>query len=467
MAGVNAEAPAVPAARADPTPVTFRRWAEHFRNMAMPIAQRNPPGMIRGVGDHATNNAGIFGTSVFTTGMITRNLNVYPFGEGRRVNLYAIELAYAISTAVLSTHNKLTEGDRISMTIGEISAVALPESMYADTASAQTKFVKAVKVLMRTPRLLQKYYRPTSDLYATALQAPLTEAEIAAGQEPLRYRSALHGMGLPEAFPWPDHTGTADTDPLALAPDTAMVCLMWFTRVAAAREATTIPTTVQVSYYIAYSKMGNATEAWLARTYEGLDREGLEFERLLPADLSNIFNYYGKCLVGLSVGALFDYWSQDLPEHLMRMKLVLAQSAGSGLTPYLLVVKAMQTFPDFPWMRVRRLFLSEFAVFEMALENIGGNMYYAFEHNMTTFAGTKYRNVSWVARHVLMEFGGESTLRNLRGFGTTCKSIDVVRALCDEYRARLLPTDAEAPATPEEQAKMDSITEALGRITIT
>lgn len=452
--------------RDDRVPAAFQRWAEHFSNMLTPIPQASPPGLLRGIADHATNNAAIFGTSVFTTGLISRNLNIYPFGEGRCTNLYDVELAYVFSSAVLSTHNKLTEGDRIARTIGEVSAVGLPAEMFADSATAQAKFVRAVKVVMRTPRLFQKYYRPTAEMYATAIQVPATPQEAAAAPPSEKYRAALHGLGLPAEFPWDDWTGAPGSDPLALTPETAMRCLMWFTRAAPTRDAANLGVTVQVNYYIAYSKMGNGTEAWLARTYGGLEREGLAFERLLPADLSNVYNYYGRSMVGQAVHALFEYWQQDLPEHLVRMKLVLTQSARSGLTPYLMVVKAMKTFPDFPWLRIRRLFLSEFVIFEQALENIG-NMYYAFENNMTPFAGTKYKNVTWVARHVLMEFGGESTLRNLRGFSTTCKSIDVVRALCEEYRARLLPTDAEAPATAAETTWMDNTTRALAAITLT
>ncbi|EEC01521.1 hypothetical protein IscW_ISCW000512 [Ixodes scapularis] len=35
----------------------------------------------------------------------------------------------------------------------------------------------------------------------------------------------LHGLDLPEVLPWPDYTGTAETDHLAISPETAMKSL--------------------------------------------------------------------------------------------------------------------------------------------------------------------------------------------------------------------------------------------------
>ncbi|AUW34384.1 ORF3 [Blacklegged tick chuvirus 2] len=466
QAGAAPVPPVVAAPQPDPVPAAFQRWASHFSNMLTRIPQNSPPGLQRGVADHATNNARIFGQSVFTSGLITRNLNVYPFGEGRPVNFSGIEMAYVISTAVLATHGRVTEGERIALTIGEVSAAGLPPEMFADQELARTKFCRAVKVAMRTPRMFHRYFRVTPELYAIALTGPPAEDEEVPDTAENLYRSSLHGLGLPAALPWEDHTGDPSMDPLRITAEVAMKCLMWFVKVSPTNEAKNLPTTVQVNYFIAYSKMGNATEAWLARTYGSMETEGVTFDRLLPGDLANIFAYYGRKMVGQSVRALFVMWESELPEHLMRLKLVLNQAAGSGLTPYLLVVKAMKTFPDFPWMRIRRLFSSEFAVFERALDTIGGNMYFAFENNLTEIAGTKYRNVTWVARHVLMEFGGEATLRGLRGYSTTCKSIDVVRTICEEYRTRLLPTDADAPITAQEQERLDNIIAALRNVEI-
>lgn len=166
---VEQAAPAVVAN--DPIRAAFQRWAEPFRNMVTPIPQESPPGLLRGIADHATNNAEIFGKSIFTSGLVSRNLNVYPFRGGRRTNLYGIELAYVFSSAILSTHNKLSEGDRIALTEGEVLATGLPDDMFCGTEAAQIKFVRAVKVVMRTPRIFHKYYRVTADMYTMAIRA--------------------------------------------------------------------------------------------------------------------------------------------------------------------------------------------------------------------------------------------------------------------------------------------------------
>lgn len=166
---VEQAAPAVVAN--DPVHAAFQRWAEPFRNMVTQIPQDSPPGLLRGIADHATNNAEIFGKSIFTSGLVSRNLNVYPFRGGRRTNLYGIELAYVFSSAILSTHNKLSEGDRIALTEGEVLATGLPDDMFCGTEAAQIKFVRAVKVVMRTPRIFHKYYRVTADMYTMAIRA--------------------------------------------------------------------------------------------------------------------------------------------------------------------------------------------------------------------------------------------------------------------------------------------------------
>lgn len=127
----------------------------------------------------------------------------------------------------------------------------------------------------------------------------------------------------------------------------------------------------------------------------------------------------------------------------------------------------MKVYSDFPRYKIRRLFPLEFQVFESAVGKIKGTMYYAFKNNMTTLAGTKYKNVTWVARHILIEFVGETTLKNLRSFGPTCKNIDAVRAIVEEYRAKLAPTEDAAPPTEEEAKKFTALTVALSDIKLT
>lgn len=114
-------------------------------------------------------------------------------------------------------------------------------------------------------------------MYAQAITAPQTGAE---GKPPMPepQRSALHKLPTPAAFPRPNHTGPVAEDPETLSAEEAMKCLMWYVDVPPTREDKNIETTIQVNFYVAHSKMGNATETWLARTFGGMETEGLLFE---------------------------------------------------------------------------------------------------------------------------------------------------------------------------------------------
>ncbi|KAG0422549.1 hypothetical protein HPB47_001636 [Ixodes persulcatus] len=54
------------------------------------IHRRSPPWLHQ---QRRVNIAEVFGKSIFTSGLVSRNLDVYPFRGGRLVNLYSVELA--------------------------------------------------------------------------------------------------------------------------------------------------------------------------------------------------------------------------------------------------------------------------------------------------------------------------------------------------------------------------------------
>jgi hypothetical protein len=73
---------------------------------------------------------------------------------------------------------------------------------------------------------------------------------------------------------------------------------------------------------------------------------------------------------------LFTAWQGAIENYTLRLKLILEQAAGSGLTPIIIIKKAIQIFPKFDWAKFNRKFPGDMENSRVAAEAIGANRYY-------------------------------------------------------------------------------------------
>lgn len=71
-------------------------------------------------------------------------------------------------------------------------------------------------------------------------------------------------------------------------------------------------------------------------------------------------------LTDLTIGGYVDGGLGLVPEVALRLRLCLQQVAGSGLTAYLTVGRALATYPEFPWHHIANILPADWANFRLA-----------------------------------------------------------------------------------------------------
>ena len=146
-----------------------------------------------------------------------------------------------------------------------------------------------------------------------------------------------------------------------------------------------------------------------------------------------MFTHFGKNFDEQTAEAAFNRWIAMLPESALRLRLTIEQITFSPLTVFKLIEEAIQLFPDFPWPRINKLVPGEMQNFVIAARLIDHNPYYGFRKNIGEAASTRYKNLGWVGKELLIQGAGKGTLRNYQGWPRNVPNQERLSRIIREY----------------------------------
>lgn len=170
--------------------------------------------------------------------------------------------------------------------------------------------------------------------------------------------------------------------------------------------------------------------------------------RIDTAACRRFFTVFGNLINDVTIQQVNTHWTGLLPIPALRLKSIVTQAAGSGLTALSVTGRAIRIYHDFNWARILEMYTDEWDNFEAAVEAVGNNVWYEFRRDRGPVISTKYKNLSYVAKELLIKVNGESSLRNYAGWTRRAKYQAIVDQLIADYKAAKTANTIYAVAMP-------------------
>lgn len=259
----------------------------------------------------------------------------------------------------------------------------------------------------------------------------------------------LHGANLPD----PGAPMTADHD--------CWTFILWVAERGISDETRRFPVVAYVYTYVSLSKRGTITIEKMRKIAQAVSLEcGVDvvLDRQL---IGHIWGALSSRLTDEDYAEIFGRWEQDMMGISLRMRITLMQAACSGLTSIVTCRNAITLFRDFPWSTVAALLPADTARLIAAAAVIDGNRYYGFKRDYGAAASSGYRSFTWVAKELLIRYGGPdySGLRDYRGWTTNPLHRAQLQELIDNYTPR-----AAVPLEEREMAPLFAAMESIQRL---
>lgn len=323
---------------------------------------------------------------------------------GRMVHLLSI-IRFA------QTHETTMRIQSLALACAELHGACLDPRRFLDRDASRTAIIAAVEML-RTPAFREKIgvEEPTPDVYArhTAAWALVGRAE----------RTIEQSLFLLAAY----------TEANA----------------ATLYGAVTFITTAIVSY----CKRGSLTIENAQKITNSI-RDDISHVVNLNRDVVSLFyKQFGRDINDNNVERLLTHWKGLINENsAMRLHLILCQATNSGLTQYLICLKAITTIPRFDWERLATILPQDWDALVTANELIGENKYYGFRRDLGNAKSTGYKSYTWVAKELLIRTGIDPNLANYAGFVLAPKNRPRVTAMIAQFiESQTDAADDEGPA---------------------
>lgn len=185
--------------------------------------------------------------------------------------------------------------------------------------------------------------------------------------------------------------------------------------------------------YCALSKRGIVTEEFCTKIQNSL-RDELGVTLTLNQNVINaLYKGYLLNVNDQNAQAVFADLSNLIPDITLRLKLTLNQAAGSGLTLYVIIGRALRMYRNFQQGRVNILTGGELQNWNAAQALIGNNEYYGFKRDMGAARLTLYKSLGYVARELLVRINGERTLMRYAGLAGNIKNKNALDLLISQY----------------------------------
>lgn len=185
--------------------------------------------------------------------------------------------------------------------------------------------------------------------------------------------------------------------------------------------------------YCALAKRGQVTDEFCAKVQNSVrDELGITVTLNQPA-INALYKSYIMGVNETNAQTVFTDLDALIPDVALRLKLTLQQAAGSGMTLYVIIGRAMRMYYNFPWGRVNTLTGGELINYEAARTLIRDNLYFGFRRDMGAARSTLYKSIGYVARELLVRINGERTLLRYAGLGGNIKNKNALDRLILNY----------------------------------
>lgn len=378
-----------------------------------------------GIGDNAINYQRWMAVSPFYTKLIMENVNIQPFGGGFVTDprAPAICTIYAYGRALVC--NMEDVGCQEILACAEFLMPMINQQLLVPEADARVILVEAVQALLRAPRTILTFARSTPTAWQIAIDDD-TRGVRQLGHLCDGGAVNVFPAGFPQIFP-PDEPFI-----IQLTPEQAMFYLIWL---AGHYTERTVALQMLATTYVACAKQGQATLHFRNKIIRSIEIEMAETITLLPESIMGLFNHFGKEFNDITAPLVFTRWDTLLPDFALRLRLTVQQVAYHRLTVYQVLVEALATFPDFPWPRMNLYFPGEMPNFAAACAAINHNEYYGFKKDLGVAVSTRYKNLGWVAKELLVRGMGKTSLTDYMGWPSRVPHqatvMDIIRRYLD------------------------------------
>lgn len=169
-----------------------------------------------------------------------------------------------------------------------------------------------------------------------------------------------------------------------------------------------------------------------------------------PATLKRFFTIYCSHIDATNAGQLFAHFQALNPDNIIALRNLVIQAAGSGLTTYMVILRAMTDFPDFNWARLMNIVGPEFRKLDLAVTAVAGNVYFGLNHQMAAASAKNFPNLAYASFQLCIRAGGDNPLRRYGGMPTVIPSKLIIDQMLTEY----LELRAGAAAAAEVPAEI-------------
>ena len=159
---------------------------------------------------------------------------------------------------------------------------------------------------------------------------------------------------------------------------------------------------------------------------------------------------FGHFVDHRSMGDILRQWKECLPGGCIRLRVCLAQAAGSGLVSLDVFARALNEHRRFPWPHVMRLYPGQWDAAVLALRTVAANPHYGFKTNLEHVNSSNYSSDAWLCGRLLIRAGDE-TLSGYKGFRPDTPRTKVVEDMITQHLSEGVDNvDLSSPFTPAE-----------------
>lgn len=194
------------------------------------------------------------------------------------------------------------------------------------------------------------------------------------------------------------------------------------------------PLTSFVSVFVALAKRGTCSSAFITKIQNGIKDDTGHTIKINETTIRTFYGLSSQYLSGDMMQALFERWRGYLPPEAVRMSVTLQQAAGSGLTSLATIGRAVRLYPDFCWWLLFDAFSSEFAAVVYAMKVVRGNVFYGFNRDIDRVKSTRYPQLAWIAKELIMKVENSNTMSGYAGWAPAIKYQDRVRDYITRYQ---------------------------------
>ncbi|QPB73973.1 glycoprotein [Hymenopteran chu-related virus OKIAV147] len=198
---------------------------------------------------------------------------------------------------------------------------------------------------------------------------------------------------------------------------------------------------------IAICKQGNATIKSIQKMQQDVSRD-LDIQIELHMEVVKTVHRHSTGSINeTSVAHIIEQWNAWIPAGALRARLTVQQASFVNLTSFVTIGRAIRLYATFPWARVAGLYPVDVENFIAAEAVVAGNQYFGFARDLGVVRSTKYKNLAWLAKELLVRIKGETSLTKYKGWVAVPAYPDVINGIIDDYIAGL-DRDGEEAENP-------------------